>query len=100
MLFSVNFPHQSLLRLLQLRVRSPGRRPAGRRCGEARGQHAIAATDGAANTRHRLDTRRRALAAVRMSQESSRGTANSRINFIHPKDAGGVLVELVEPAEH
>lgn len=28
-----------------------------------------------------------------------RGTANSRINFIHPKDAGGVLVELVEPFE-
>ncbi|MFM9034543.1 MAG: methylmalonyl-CoA epimerase [Mycobacterium sp.] len=27
-----------------------------------------------------------------------RGTANSRINFIHPRDAGGVLVELVEPA--
>jgi methylmalonyl-CoA/ethylmalonyl-CoA epimerase len=27
-----------------------------------------------------------------------RGTANSRINFIHPKDAGGVLVELVEPS--
>ena len=26
-----------------------------------------------------------------------RGTANSRINFIHPKDAGGVLIELVEP---
>ena len=26
------------------------------------------------------------------------GTANSKINFIHPKDAGGVLVELVEPA--
>jgi methylmalonyl-CoA/ethylmalonyl-CoA epimerase len=26
-----------------------------------------------------------------------RGTAHSRINFIHPKDAGGVLVELVEP---
>ncbi len=25
------------------------------------------------------------------------GTAGSRINFIHPKDAGGVLVELVEP---
>ncbi|MGH3610097.1 MAG: methylmalonyl-CoA epimerase, partial [Pseudonocardiaceae bacterium] len=24
--------------------------------------------------------------------------AGSRINFIHPKDAGGVLVELVEPA--
>ncbi|MDX6231750.1 MAG: methylmalonyl-CoA/ethylmalonyl-CoA epimerase, partial [Nocardioidaceae bacterium] len=29
-----------------------------------------------------------------------RGTADSRINFIHPKDAGGVLVELVEPAQH
>lgn len=28
-----------------------------------------------------------------------RGTAGSRINFVHPKDAGGVLVELVEPAE-
>ncbi len=27
-----------------------------------------------------------------------RGTANSRINFIHPKDTGGVLIELVEPA--
>jgi methylmalonyl-CoA/ethylmalonyl-CoA epimerase len=27
-----------------------------------------------------------------------RGTANSRINFVHPKDAGGVLVELLEPA--
>ncbi|HEY7053851.1 MAG TPA: methylmalonyl-CoA epimerase [Mycobacterium sp.] len=27
-----------------------------------------------------------------------RGTANSRINFIHPTDAGGVLIELVEPA--
>lgn len=26
-----------------------------------------------------------------------RGTANSRVNFIHPKDAGGILVELVEP---
>jgi methylmalonyl-CoA/ethylmalonyl-CoA epimerase len=25
------------------------------------------------------------------------GTADSRINFIHPKDAGGVLIELVEP---
>ena len=29
-----------------------------------------------------------------------RGTANSRINFVHPRDAGGVLVELVEPAAH
>jgi methylmalonyl-CoA/ethylmalonyl-CoA epimerase len=27
-----------------------------------------------------------------------RGTAGSRVNFVHPKDAGGVLVELVQPA--
>jgi methylmalonyl-CoA/ethylmalonyl-CoA epimerase len=31
--------------------------------------------------------------------EAKRGTADSRINFVHPKDAGGVLVELVEPAK-
>jgi methylmalonyl-CoA/ethylmalonyl-CoA epimerase len=30
--------------------------------------------------------------------EPKRGTAGSRINFVHPKDAGGVLVELVQPA--
>ena len=30
--------------------------------------------------------------------EARRGTAGSRINFIHPKDAGGILVELVEPS--
>ncbi len=29
--------------------------------------------------------------------EPKRGTSDSRVNFIHPKDAGGVLVELVEP---
>jgi methylmalonyl-CoA/ethylmalonyl-CoA epimerase len=27
------------------------------------------------------------------------GTAGSRINFVHPRDAGGVLLELVEPAD-
>ena len=27
-----------------------------------------------------------------------RGTAGSLVNFVHPQDAGGVLVELVEPA--
>src|SRR3954469_1820496 len=31
--------------------------------------------------------------------EPRRGTAGSRINFLHPKDAGGILVELVQPAE-
>jgi methylmalonyl-CoA/ethylmalonyl-CoA epimerase len=30
--------------------------------------------------------------------EPRRGTSDSRVNFIHPKDAGGILVELVEPA--
>lgn len=30
-------------------------------------------------------------------EEPRRGTANSRINFVHPRDAGGVLIELVEP---
>ncbi|GGU53050.1 methylmalonyl-CoA epimerase [Lentzea flava] len=29
---------------------------------------------------------------------AKRGTSNSRVNFVHPKDAGGVLIELVEPA--
>jgi methylmalonyl-CoA/ethylmalonyl-CoA epimerase len=29
--------------------------------------------------------------------EPRRGTAGARINFVHPKDAGGVLVEIVEP---
>jgi methylmalonyl-CoA/ethylmalonyl-CoA epimerase len=30
--------------------------------------------------------------------EPRRGTCGSRVNFVHPKDAGGVLMELVEPA--
>jgi methylmalonyl-CoA/ethylmalonyl-CoA epimerase len=30
--------------------------------------------------------------------EARNGTNGSKINFIHPKDAGGVLVELVQPA--
>ena len=32
--------------------------------------------------------------------EAKRGTAGSRINFAHPKDTGGILLELVEPAAH
>lgn len=36
---------------------------------------------------------------VRMLYETARrGTAGSKVNFVHPKDAGGVLVELVQPA--
>jgi methylmalonyl-CoA/ethylmalonyl-CoA epimerase len=35
---------------------------------------------------------------IRLLYEApKRGTAGSRINFVHPKDAGGVLVELVQP---
>ena len=48
-----------------------------------------------------IDTAMTALRAtgVRLLYDTPRrGTANSRINFIHPKDAGGVLIELVEPA--
>ena len=28
--------------------------------------------------------------------EPRRGTAGSKVNFVHPKDSGGVLIELVE----
>ena len=36
---------------------------------------------------------------VRLLYDTPRGgTAGSRINFVHPKDAQGVLLELVEPA--
>jgi methylmalonyl-CoA/ethylmalonyl-CoA epimerase len=30
--------------------------------------------------------------------EPRHGTADSQVNFVHPKSAGGVLVELVQPA--
>ncbi len=37
-------------------------------------------------------------AGVRVLYETpKRGTAGSRVNFCHPKDCGGVLMELVEP---
>ncbi len=40
-------------------------------------------------------------AGVRLLYDApKRGTADSRINFVHPKDAGGVLIELVEAAAH
>ena len=40
----------------------------------------------------------RAAGARLLYETARRGTADSKINFVHPKDAGGVLVELVEPA--
>lgn len=42
--------------------------------------------------------RLRAAGVRLLYDEPKRGTAGSRVNFVHPKDAGGVLVELVEPA--
>ena len=47
-----------------------------------------------------LSERLRAQGVRLLYDAPRRGTSNSRINFIHPKDAGGVLVELVEPAQH
>jgi methylmalonyl-CoA/ethylmalonyl-CoA epimerase len=47
-----------------------------------------------------------ALQAVRESglrlidEEPRRGIRNSRVAFLHPKSTGGVLTELVQPAEH
>jgi methylmalonyl-CoA/ethylmalonyl-CoA epimerase len=32
-------------------------------------------------------------------EEPRHGTQNSRVQFVHPKSAGGVLIELVEPAK-
>jgi methylmalonyl-CoA/ethylmalonyl-CoA epimerase len=55
---------------------------------------------------YRVDDVEAAAAALRarglrlLYDAPRRGTAGSRINFVHPKDAGGVLVELVEPAPH
>jgi methylmalonyl-CoA/ethylmalonyl-CoA epimerase len=33
-------------------------------------------------------------------QAAKRGTDNTKINFVHPKDAGGVLIELVQDDTH
>lgn len=38
---------------------------------------------------------------VRLLYEAARrGTGNSKINFVHPEDAGGVLIELVQHDTH
>lgn len=40
-------------------------------------------------------------AGVRLIYEAPKvGTAGALINFVHPKDTGGVLVELVQPVAH
>ena len=35
---------------------------------------------------------------LRVRRAPAAAPAGSRVNFVHPKDAGGVLIELVEPA--
>ncbi|AHI00905.1 methylmalonyl-CoA epimerase [Kutzneria viridogrisea] len=40
----------------------------------------------------------RALGLRVLYEQPRRGTAGSLVNFVHPKDAGGVLIELVQPA--
>ncbi len=56
-------------------------------------QMAYRVTDVEAVTAHLTALGIRCLYAV-----PKNGTANSKVNFVHPKDAGGVLIELVEPA--
>lgn len=38
----------------------------------------------------------RAAGLTLLYEQAKRGTAGSRVNFVHPRDCGGVLVELVE----
>ena len=64
------------------------------RNGEGIQQVAYAVDDVEATAEHLRATGMRLL-----YDQPRRGTAGSRVNFIHPKDAGGVLVELVEPAQ-
>ena len=56
--------------------------------------------DGLQRGRHRRDLGRAARARGCGCSTTSPAAAppDSRINFVHPKDAGGVLIELVEPA--
>lgn len=57
-------------------------------------QYALRVTDMDALMEHLKEQGTRVLYEV-----PKNGTAGSRINFVHPKDAGGVLLELVEPAK-
>lgn len=57
-------------------------------------QYALRVTDMDALMAHLKEQGTRVLYEV-----PKNGTAGSRINFVHPKDAGGVLLELVEPAK-
>ncbi len=45
----------------------------------------------------RVDAELRSRGAVLLYDAPKSGTGGARINFIHPKSAGGVLVEITEP---
>jgi methylmalonyl-CoA/ethylmalonyl-CoA epimerase len=60
--------------------------------------------EGVQQVAYAVEDVRAAAAALRaqglrvLYDEPRRGTAGSLVNFVHPKDAGGVLVELVQAA--
>ena len=41
----------------------------------------------------------RALGMRTLYESPKRGTNGARINFLHPKDCGGVLIELIESSQ-
>ncbi|MEM9554587.1 MAG: methylmalonyl-CoA epimerase [Acidobacteriota bacterium] len=45
------------------------------------------------------DARLRAAGSRLLRDEPTRGVGGSRVQFVHPKSAGGVLLELAQPAE-
>ena len=61
-------------------------------------KHGTAGTQDARGLRVRRKVDLPRKAAAGLYEEPRRGTGGSSINFLHPKDAGGVLVELVQPA--
>ena len=62
--------------------------------------------EGMHHVAYQVDDIDAALQAVRdaglrlIDEEPRTGIRNSRVAFLHPKSTGGVLTELVEPAEH
>ena len=47
---------------------------------------------------HAVSEHLRATGATLLYDQPRKGTSGSQVNFVHPKSAGGVLIELVEPA--
>ncbi|MGZ7496444.1 methylmalonyl-CoA epimerase [Corynebacterium sp. ZY180755] len=57
-------------------------------------QMCLRTSDIEALTKHLVDNNIRLL-----YPEAKRGTGGAKINFVHPKDAGGVLLELTQPVK-